>query len=91
MKNPESTPRPKAAPASKAALPPKEGPAPKDLETAQQIHTLANLIHGRLVALHPWLAPFPTPHAHAMPEMWPPTPPVGAGPLGWSGSTPWTG
>lgn len=87
MKNPE----PKSSPASRAASSPKEGTAPKDLETAHKIHSLANLIHGRLVALHPWLAPFPTSHAHAMPETWPPTPPMGAGPQGWNGAAPWTG
>lgn len=38
---------------------PDVGPTQQDLQTAYQVHTLAQMLYGRLATVHPWIAPTP--------------------------------
>ena len=80
---------------------PGSGPSQQDLQTAYQVHTLAQMLYGQLVPAQPWVQPAPfagtpgmvhpgmAPIAGPWAQGWPMTygAPFGPGPMGFH----WTG
>lgn len=63
--------------------------APKDLQTAYEIHALAQMVYGQLATTHPWVTTYMASKVFSEPKGWPPTP-VSTSPNGWGGYVPWT-
>jgi hypothetical protein len=63
--------------------------APQGLETAYQVHTLAQLIYAKLATTHPWLIAHPGPSVYSEPTGWPPLQ-VGFGSTAWTPPVPWS-
>lgn len=80
--------QPKRDPSASAGA--KKGtPSPEELRRAGEIHTLCQMIYGRLATEHPWLAP-----VQPLAGFEPPPPFVAAGAAehvpGWSAPPGWT-
>lgn len=65
------------------------GPSPEEIQTAYQVHTLAQMLYGHLATTQPWAAPTSV-HGGYEPMMTHPTPPIMHGwpgmwgyPYGW--------
>jgi len=68
----------------------REAPKQADLQTAYEIHTLVQLVHGQIAVNQPWATPPVAPRAGFPPTTaWPPSMAAGVPPT-WPVPTAWT-